>query len=342
VDPISQGSLGAVIPGSIWGPKQYRVAVLLGCLAGLAPDLDVLIQSSTDPLLFLEYHRQFTHALMFIPIGALVIASVCYPVVRRWLSFTQAYLACLLGYATHGFLDACTTYGTQLFWPFTNFRVSWNVVSVLDPMFTIPLLVIVIVATVKRKRAIAWFGLGWTVIYLTFGAFQHQRAMDEGMEIALGMEHSPAMLSAKPTIANLIAWKVVYLHDGVFYAHAVHTGFDTKRCGSVSAPQLDVSSQFPWLDEKSQQAEDVKRFSWFSQDYVAVDPTNPNKIIDMRYTFAPNKLEALWGIELDRNLGLTEHAKYFTNREVNPELTEALLDVITGDSCESATTGPQS
>ncbi|MBT5700853.1 MAG: metal-dependent hydrolase, partial [Gammaproteobacteria bacterium] len=67
MDPISQGSLGAALAQSGSNPEKIKAATLLGCFAGLAPDLDIFIFSSTDPLLFLEFHRQFSHSLVFIP-----------------------------------------------------------------------------------------------------------------------------------------------------------------------------------------------------------------------------------------------------------------------------------
>ena len=73
MDPLSQGTVGAAFAQST-GTKNnlFKIAVI-GFLAGMAPDLDVLIQSSNDPILFLEYHRQFTHSLFFIPIGSLIV-----------------------------------------------------------------------------------------------------------------------------------------------------------------------------------------------------------------------------------------------------------------------------
>jgi inner membrane protein len=107
VDPITQGVLGATASKAVAKPQEAIVASLLGFFAGMAADLDVLIRSSTDPLLALEYHRQFTHSLVFIPIGALICA-VCffYLFSRTKLSFTRSYLFCLAGYATHALLAA--------------------------------------------------------------------------------------------------------------------------------------------------------------------------------------------------------------------------------------------
>ena len=70
MDPISQGAIGALAAQASVRHKNLAKVTLVGCLAGLAPDLDVLIQSRGDPILFLEYHRQFTHSLLFIPFGS--------------------------------------------------------------------------------------------------------------------------------------------------------------------------------------------------------------------------------------------------------------------------------
>ena len=73
MDPVTQSALGHLLPKRKatqirYGPRNP------GCIGGLAPDLDVLISSSEDPLLFLEYHRQFTHSLIFIPFGSLFVS----------------------------------------------------------------------------------------------------------------------------------------------------------------------------------------------------------------------------------------------------------------------------
>lgn len=78
MDPLTQGMLGAALTLSVSKREHLRAAAVLGGLSGMAPDLDVLIRSSQDPLLFLEYHRQFTHSLLFIPFGSLLCALVFY------------------------------------------------------------------------------------------------------------------------------------------------------------------------------------------------------------------------------------------------------------------------
>ena len=72
MDPLTQGALGAALPQATRSKLHVGIAGGLGFLAGMTADLDVLIRSEADPLLFLEYHRQFTHALIFIPVGGLL------------------------------------------------------------------------------------------------------------------------------------------------------------------------------------------------------------------------------------------------------------------------------
>ena len=91
----------------------------------MAPDLDIFIRSMNDQLLFIEYHRHFTHSLAFTPFGGLLIGILLYLILKKKILFKDIYLYTTLGMLTHGLLDACTSYGTTLFWPFSDSRVSW-------------------------------------------------------------------------------------------------------------------------------------------------------------------------------------------------------------------------
>ena len=182
MDPVSQGVVGAAFAQTAARRTTLATVAWYGALGGMAPDLDVLFQSSTDPLLFLEFHRQFTHSLVFIPVGALLVFLALRVVANRikilqGLTTSQAYLACLMGYATHGLLDSCTSYGTQLFWPFSDARVAWDTMSIVDPLFTIPLLVFVIAAARTQRQWLSWLACGWMLSFFALGWMQHERAM---------------------------------------------------------------------------------------------------------------------------------------------------------------------
>ena len=78
MDPLTQGIVATTASQSVSTKEKIVVASIVGFLSGLAPDIDIFIRSSNDPLLFLEFHRQFTHSLFFIPIGGLICSIVFY------------------------------------------------------------------------------------------------------------------------------------------------------------------------------------------------------------------------------------------------------------------------
>jgi inner membrane protein len=332
VDPLSQGVLGACLPQSGAKKTEQGIAGLFGFLAGMSADLDVLIRSSTDPLLFLEYHRQFTHSLIFIPIGGLLCAAVLYFLIgrRRQLSFASCFKYCTLGYATHALLDACTTYGTMLLWPFSDMRIAWNNVSIIDPLFTIPILLLVLLAAYRQRALFARMALVWALVYLSLGVLQRNEAVRMGYEIARGRGHEPIKLEAKPSFANLLVWKVVYQTDDRFYVDAVRARFAPVVFPGNSIAKLDVARDLPWLEPDTQQAKDIERFRWFSNGYLALDPLRKNQIIDIRYSMVPNQLVPLWSIELSPEASDTAHVAYRTHREGSADRTSLLLGMLLG------------
>ncbi|WP_104398634.1 metal-dependent hydrolase [Vibrio penaeicida] len=330
MDPLTQGLLGASLPQSVSKKQNVVVAGVLGLLAGMAPDLDVLIRSSTDPLLYLEFHRQFTHSLLFIPIGSLICALVLHPLIakRRELSFKQSWLFCALGYGTHALLDACTSYGTQLFWPLSNARFAWNTVSIIDPAFTLPILVLLVFAALKRTPLFARIAFLWALIYLTLGMVQRDRAEEAGWQLAKERQHTPIKLEAKPSFANLLLWKVVYETEDHFYVDAIRVGTSVKTYPGESTKKLNISRDFPWLDPNSQQAKDIERFHWFSNGYIAQDPIDKLRIIDVRYSVVPNQLNALWSIKLSPTAPVEAHVEYATHRDNSPASRDVFFKML--------------
>ena len=333
MDPLTQGVLGAALPQAASDKETVGLAGLLGFWAGMSADLDVLIRSAEDPLLFLEYHRQFTHSLIFIPFGGMLCAVVFYLMLTRCrkLGFARTYLWCTLGYATHALLDACTTYGTMLFWPFSDARIAWNTISIIDPLFTVPILILVVSAALAKRPALAKIALCWGLIYMGLGLWQRNEAQQMGWDIAQERGHSPIRLEAKPSFANILVWKIVYETDYKFYVDAVRTGPFPEVFAGDSLNKLNVERDLHWLEKKSQQALDVERFSWFSNGFVAVDPAQPNRVIDIRYSMVPNEITPLWSIQLQPGAGDSAHANYLTHREMAGQSTAKLKRMLFGE-----------
>lgn len=342
MDPISQAAFGASLSQSFANRSKQMSALVIGALAGMAPDLDIFISSESDPLLFLEFHRQFTHSLVFIPVGALICAVVFFAFMRsgwirhKWpnstLSFAQIYLFSILGYATHGLLDACTSYGTQLFWPFSNQRVAWNVVSIIDPLFTLPVAVFILIAVYRRKPLYSRIAFAYAILFLSFGIIQKNRAEEALIDLAQHRGHQIERMHIKPSFGNRHVWKLIYEYDGRFYVDAVRLLWDKEIMTGSSIHKLDVKRDFPWLPAESQQAKDIERFRWFSNDFLAVSAHDESLISDVRYSFIPNRINSMWGIKIKQRFpddgNFNSHVLYEMKNSLDKKTREQFLDML--------------
>ena len=224
MDIVTQGLLGATVAQAGAKPDEVRLASLVGFCAPLLADADTLLRSAEDPLLFLENHRHFTHALLFVPAGALIASLLLWPLLRKRLSFNRIYLYAFIGYATAGFLDACTSYGTHLLWPFNDDRIAWSIISIFDPIFSLGLIVAIVFGLAKKSSYASWVGAIFAAFYLLIGVVQHERADSRAHELARERGHSVDRLIVKPTMGNLLLWRSVYESAGMYYIDGVRVG----------------------------------------------------------------------------------------------------------------------
>ena len=332
MDPLSQGTVGAAFAQSIANKNNIIKIGIIGFLAGLAPDLDVLIRSENDPILFLEYHRQFSHSLFFIPFGSLIVALLIFPLFKKSMGFKTIYMASFLGYATHGLLDACTSYGTLLFWPFSNERITWNNISIIDPLFTIPVLILIGIAIKTRKRIFSFFAIGWIIFYLSLGFIQYDRALSAAIKLAESRGHIAERITLKPSFGNLILWKSIYQYEETFYVDAIRTVKSTTWCKGETTKVFDYQHHLPNLDKDSQQRKDIERFRWFSQDYLGYNKEK-NLVTDIRYSMIPNQIAPMWGLVIDDKRGINEHAIWWTNRDFDQSQIDLFKDMLSGKKC---------
>ena len=333
MDPVTQGAFGAIFAQTFSNKKKILFGSIVGCFAGLAPDLDIFIRSASDPLLKLEYHRQFTHSLIFIPIGALIVTLFSRIIFKKYLSWGETYLFSFLGFATHGLLDACTSYGTQLLWPFTDERISWNYISVVDLFLTIPVILAIIFAIIMKNKYITLFGIVYILVYLTFGAYQENRAQFVGKSIANLRGHESKDLTAKPSLGNLFLWKTIYEDDGFYYVDAVRLFSKSEYCQGTKIKKLYLPNDFPKLDITSQQYKDIKRFDWFSQGYLG-KVIDKNIITDVRYSAVPSEVDGLWGIRINLDKNNSSHVDWVVNRSNYTEKWTRFFDLLLGKNCK--------
>ena len=330
MDLFTQGVLGATLALAAAPQKEARIAAGVGFGAGLLADADALIGSSADPLLALEYHRHFTHALAFVPVGALVAAVLLWPLLRKRIGFPRLYLYCFLGYALSGLLDACTSYGTHLFWPFSEERVAWSIISIVDPLFTLLLAVPLVLGVVRQRARIAQAGLVLAACYLAIGLAQHERAEAAALALAAERSHRPERLLVKPTIGNLVLWRSIYVVNGHAYVNGIRVGAGAAKIyPGASVALLDLARDLPSVPPGSKAAADTARFVAFSDGYAAVHPARPDFIGDVRYAMLPDDIRPLWGIQLAAAPSGTE-ARFVTDRALTPGMRQRFMNMLLG------------
>lgn len=301
MDPVTQSLLGAAAAQAVLGRRLGPVAALIGAVGGEFPDIDVFLPIA-DAALPMEYHRHFTHALAFIPFGG-ALAALPFLARPRWRrQWKLIVAAATIGCATHGLLDTCTTYGTYLLWPVVNARLAWDIISIIDPVFTFALLVGVAWAVAARSRTPARVALVAACAYLALGAVQHHRAKGAQAMLASARGHEIQRGRVMPTLGNLVVWRSVYESNGRLYADALRVGGP----GAVLVRQgTSVVRAVPAdLAGSTRRVRDVfDGLEAFADGYVAATSNRPATYGDMRYSMDPAGFEPLWGIRIEDSGG---------------------------------------
>ena len=332
MDLLTQGLLGIAMAQAGAKQQEIRIATGIGFLAGIAADVDILIQSENDPLLNIEFHRHFTHSLFFVPLGALIVALLLWPFLRKRLPFSRLYLFTFLGYCLSGVLDAFTSYGTNLLWPVSDARIALNIISVLDPAFTLILLIAGVMAFRRYSRTMARFGLLLAAVYLSFGWLQWQRAETVAESLIAERGHRAEQLLVKPTLANLVLWRSIYEFDGKFHVDAIRVGLfsEPRIYPGESVDKFVLERDLNGLTASSVLAQDIARFSHFSSGFLAIRPQQPNVLVDVRYSNLPTTLAPLWGIEINPQQP-DQHAQYKLYRDSSSATREKFLKLLLGE-----------
>jgi len=335
MDPVTHALLGATAARTVLGRRLGNAALAPGVIGAILPDLDAFIRSTADPLLYAEFHRHFTHALAFAPAGGL-LASLPWILnpLRSPRDRLYYFAAATVGCGTHGLLDASTTYGTRLFWPFSQARVGWSFISIIDPLFTLFLL-IGILATLWRKSAgPARMALIVSLLYLGVGASQRSRVDATQTVLAAARGHpSPTRRVAVPTFGNHLVWRSVYLAGDSLYFDRLRVPWrgpvgwsPGSRVALFTATGLPSSAR-----STPRLMRDFERFAHFAGGWVALDPRDPTLIGDVRYSRSDEHFDPVWGIRLTADPGGGHTEWVDRSRDRNLSLS-ALWSEISGRS----------
>lgn len=287
MDTLTQITLGAAVGEAVLGRKVGARAALWGAIGGTLPDLDVFIPLG-DAVADFTYHRSFSHSLFVLAVLTPLLVWLilkCHPQTRaqrrRWAVLVYAV------FATHVLLDSLTIYGTQIFWPLSDYPVSIGSVFIIDPAYTVALVFGVVAALVWRHRPAGHranvMGLALSTAYLAWG-FGVQQYMEN---LAVRALHTQGIgyqrLLAQPTPFNSVLWRVVAVSDDHYHVgyRSLLDGTDALEMRRIdSAPELLGGLEGHWP---------VQRLQWFTHGFYAVDEVDGAVVIsDLRMGIEPD------------------------------------------------------
>lgn len=274
MDSITQIALGATMGNLTLGHKLGNKAVLWGAVAGTIPDLDVFLVPFFSDIQKISIHRGLSHSIVFNVVLAFVLAWIFYRWKRKTkISFAGWFSLFSLGLITHILLDALTAYGTQLFLPFSDYRVGFDLVSIVDPVYTLPLLAGVFISMFyrlehKHKRSICRVGLVVSTMYLGFAGLMKMEAENQ---IKLSLEKQGVGYEKLATIPvssmSLLWYGVAKTSEGLYIGdHAI-----LDKAASVKFEFFPTNEQHLGLITDAYL---VDRLVWFANDFYTVSNEN--------------------------------------------------------------------
>lgn len=284
MDSLTHALLGAAIGESVLGRQAGKKAMLMGGLAGLAPDIDVFVgmfMSDIDKLIF---HRGITHSFAFILLSSPLVGWLSLRVDRFWTrrqpggdgapsaSFAQWTLLAFLAQLSHILLDSFTSYGTQVYLPFISDAIALSTISIIDPLYTLPLIgsvlaLIMMPATARHRARIGFLAVLLSSLYLgaTVGNKMYVQAQFEQAYTEAGIEVEETDI--KPTLFNNLLWRGIAREKGT---DRYYTGYFSVADGrhDIRLYELEGHHELiqPWRDTK-----ELRRLRWVSEGFYQIE-----------------------------------------------------------------------
>ncbi|OSY89261.1 metal-dependent hydrolase [Tenacibaculum holothuriorum] len=211
MDSLTQIVLGASVGEVVLGKRLGNKALFYGGIAGTIPDLDVLFGKLTDTITATEWHRGISHSIIFCAVMAPLLGWIVNKIEQKsnlgWKPWAKLFF---WGLITHPILDAFTSWGTQLFWPFTT-RIAFNSIFVIDPLYTVPFLLCTLLAMFYRReskirRRLNTTGLIVSTTYLFLALFIKSVATSKFEQALQKQGITYTEISTRPSALNTILW----------------------------------------------------------------------------------------------------------------------------------------
>jgi len=303
LDSLTQIVLGASVGEVVLGKKVGNKAILWGAIAGTLPDLDVLLRYFTDEISSTQMHRGFSHSIVFAVLIAPLLGWIAKKIhfKLKEVSFKDWTKLFFWTTVTHPLLDAHTTWGTQFFWPF-NYRLAYQNIFVVDPLYTLPFLMfLIIVMTLKKdnpKRSkFNTVGLSVSSTYLLLTLIFKWISFQEFKEGLENQKIEYVEIDTKPSPLNSILWSSLIETD---------KGYRTAYYSLFDKQEITYSKEFlknhhllePYLEQKV-----IKQLIDISAGWYRIEEKNGKLLFwDLRFGqmgMDVNNASFLWYYELN-------------------------------------------
>ena len=287
MDSVTQIALGAAVGEAVMQNKVGRKASLWGAICGTIPDLDVLIPFG-DPVRDFTFHRAESHSFFYITLATPIITWLImriHPRTReyRWHWALLVWLALI----THALLDSFTVYGTQIFLPFSDFPVGWSTIFVIDPLYTLPLLIGTLsFFYLKRAPSLAYrlntLGLVISTLYLAWSVGIQTHVSDLARESLQKQNIRASQLITGPAPFNTLLWRTVAMTKNG-YAEGFYSLLDDSEVIRFKEYRSEKVLLEPLKDNWT-----VQRLQWFSKGFYKVSRFEDDIVIsDLRMGVEP-------------------------------------------------------
>lgn len=335
MDSLTQIVLGAAVAELALGKKVGNKAALWGAICGTIPDLDVLANPFLTDLQELGSHRGFSHSIFFSfllsPLLGYLISVFYRKKEANWKEWT---FLCFLSLFTHPLLDAFTNYGTQLFLPFSNYRVAFNSIFIVDPCYTLPMLLFLAVAMFlnRKKNTRSTLNKIGIVLSHTYLVFTLANKLYVGAVFEEAMEKKQIACQRYMTnpmpLQNIMWYLIAEEKEGFYYGY--YSWYDD--------PNKMSFMYFPKNDKGLDQLKKtfpIKRLSWFSDGYyVFTRKDNKLYLNDLRFGKAGSLVNGngdfIMQWEIKQHNGVVEIEKHMPNFEWNKKSFNELISRIKG------------
>lgn len=290
MDSLTQLVLGASVGEAVLGRKVGNKAIVWGAIGGTIPDLDVLLNPFLSDVEGVLIHRTFSHSLLVLTLLAPVVGYGVWRLHRNkteasWKDWSWLFFLALI---THPLLDSFTNYGTMLFFPFSEVRIAWRTIFIVDPLYTLPLLTGTLVVlfqsrtSPKRKRINQWaLILSSAYLMLTVVVKLHvQQVVKEDLIEQPSATYEKFLTS--PTFFNNVLWSVIVKEENQYQVGYYSLLDDDRTIQFKTIPQR--AELLPPYVQSPEAKEMVHNLINFTEDFYALQSHNEDiQFNDLRF-----------------------------------------------------------